>query len=65
MCGNAEETTGHVLWQCHRAKEVWYEVGLAKDHVMDSCPEFLDLLWYGRNVKKWSEEDIELMVTMA
>ena len=54
-----------MLWQCHRAKEVWYEVGLAKDHVMDSCPEFLDLLWYGRNVKKWSEEDIELMVTMA
>ncbi|XP_030931239.1 uncharacterized protein LOC115957159 [Quercus lobata] len=65
VCGNAEETTGHVLWQCHHAKEVWNEVGLAKDHVMDSCPEFLDLLWYGCNFKKWSEEDIGLMVMTA
>lgn len=40
-------------------------MGLDKDDIMDSCPEFLDLLWYARNVKKWSEQDIELMVTTA
>ena len=46
-CGNVEETTGHLLWHCHRAKEVWNEVGLVKDNTMDCCPEYLDLLWYG------------------
>ena len=40
-------------------------MGIDKDHIMDSCPEFLDLLWYGRNVKKWSEEDIRLVVMTA
>ena len=65
VCGKAEETTGHLFWQCHRAKEVWNEVGIEKDHFMDSCPELLDLLWYGRNVKKWSEEEFGLMVMTA
>ena len=36
-----------------------------KDKVMDRCPKFLDLLWYARNVKQWSEEDIGLMVITA
>ena len=35
------------------------------DKVMDKCPEFIDLVWYARNVKQWSEEDIGLMVTTA
>ena len=51
VCGNFEETTAHVLWHCHRAKEVWKEISLDMDKVMDKCPEFLDLLWYARNVK--------------
>ena len=63
--GNFEETTGHVLWHCYRGKEVWKEVGLDTDKVMDKCPEFLDLVWYARNVKQWSKEDIRLMVTTA
>ena len=65
VCGKAEETTAHLFWHCHRAKEVWNEVGIEKDHLMDSCPELLDLLWYGRNVKKWSEEEFGLMVMTA
>lgn len=65
VCGNFKETTGHVLWHCYRAKEVWKEAGLDKDKVMDNCPEFIDLLWYVRDVKQWSEEDIGLMVMMA
>lgn len=65
VCGNFEKTTGHVLWHCYRAKGVWKEAGLDKDKVMDNCPEFIDLLWYVRNVKQWSEEDIGLMVMMA
>ena len=40
-------------------------MGIDKDHIMDSCLEFLDLLWYGRNVKKWSEENLGLMVMTA
>ena len=51
VCGSFEETTGHALWHCHRAKEVWKEAGMNTDKVMDNCPEFLDLLWYARNVK--------------
>ena len=65
VCGNFEETTGHLLWHCHRAKEVWKEVRLDTDKVMDKCPEFLDLLWYARNVKQWPEEDVGLMVMTA
>nr|POE65381.1 hypothetical protein CFP56_71824 [Quercus suber] len=59
---------GHVGRQIKLLKnklQVWNEVGLVKDNTMDNCLEFLDLLWYGQNVKKWSEEDIELMVTTA
>lgn len=52
VCGNFEETSVHLLWHCHRAKEVWEEVGFAKDKIMDNCPEFLDLLWYARNAKR-------------
>ena len=44
-----------MLWHCHRAKEVWKEIGLDMDKIMDGCPEFLDLLWYARNVKQWPE----------
>ena len=40
-------------------------MGIDKDHIMDSCPKFLDLLWYGRNVKKWLEENLGLMVMTA
>lgn len=43
VCGNFEETSGHLLWHCHRAKEVWEETGFAKDKIMNNCPEFLDL----------------------
>uniref|UniRef100_A0A7N2LJB8 RNase H type-1 domain-containing protein n=2 Tax=Quercus lobata TaxID=97700 RepID=A0A7N2LJB8_QUELO len=32
---------------------------------MDKCPEFIDLVWYARNVKQWTEEDIGLMVMTA
>nr|POE67812.1 hypothetical protein CFP56_29351 [Quercus suber] len=62
---NFEETTGHVLWHCHRAKEVWKELSLDTDKIMDRCPEFLDLLWYARNVKQWTEEEVCLMVLTA
>ena len=65
VCGNFEETTGHVLWHCHRAKEVWKETNLDMDKVMDKCPEFLDLLWYVWNVQKWLEEDVGLLVMTA
>ena len=54
VCGNFEQTTAHVLWHCHRAKEMWKEIGLDMDKIMDGCLEFLDLLWYARIVKQWS-----------
>jgi len=65
VCGSFEETIGHVLWHCHHAKEVWKEVSLDTDKVMGKCPEFLDLLWYARNVKQWPEEDVGLMEMTA
>jgi len=46
VCGNFEETTAHVLWHCHHAKEVRKEISLDMDKIIDRCPEFLDLLWY-------------------
>ena len=65
ICGNFEETTAHVLWNCNHAKELWKEMSLETDKVMERCPEFLDLLWYARNVKQWPKEDIGLLVTTA
>ena len=65
VCGSSEETTGHVLWHCHRAKEVWRETSLDADKALDGCTEFLDVLWYVRNVKKWLEEDVNLLVMTA
>ena len=63
--GNFEETTGHLLWHYYHTKEVWKEVSLDMNKVMDRCPKFLDLLWYARNVKQWPKEDVGLMVTTA
>nr|POE70391.1 hypothetical protein CFP56_68313 [Quercus suber] len=64
-----EERTGHGVEESSNAtcmkEEVWKEVYLDKDKVMDKFPEFLDLLWYARNVKQWTGEDIGLMVTTA
>ncbi|XP_023891683.1 uncharacterized protein LOC112003714 [Quercus suber] len=65
VCGNFKETKDHVLWHCYPAKEVWKEVGLDTEKVMDKCPKFLDLVWYARNMKQWLEEDIRLMVMTA
>ena len=64
-CPEFLDTTAHMLQHCHRAKEVWKEIGLDMDKIMDGYSEFLDLPWYARIVKQWPEEDVGLMVMTA
>ena len=44
FCGLCE-TSGHILWGCKFASEVWKEMGLVTKQ-LPHCPvEFIDVLW--------------------
>uniref|UniRef100_A0A7N2MHX6 Reverse transcriptase zinc-binding domain-containing protein n=1 Tax=Quercus lobata TaxID=97700 RepID=A0A7N2MHX6_QUELO len=45
-CGMAEETSGHLFWDCTKAREVWVAIGISFDATDVSFKEFVDLLWY-------------------
>lgn len=48
------------FWHCERAKAVWSAMGLA---TMDRVPEFMDLVWYARNVKQMTDHSLASLIT--
>ena len=45
-CELAKETSGHLFWDCTKAREVWVATGISFDATGVSFREFVDLLWY-------------------
>ena len=44
LCGG-NETSGHILWGCKVAEEVWSATNLKLPSLPDSCLDFLDIMW--------------------
>ena len=63
-CGAAVESSGHVFWHCARAKEVWSAANVEFGADVE-FGEFLDLVWFARNVKQWSAQALAGLCTIA
>ena len=44
LCGSSE-TSGHILWDCKFAKEVWSGTKIKLPDLPEPAPEFLNLVW--------------------
>ena len=44
VCGCEPESSGHILWDCEKAQEVWKLTGIPFDTHERIFPEFIDLL---------------------
>lgn len=64
-CGVDVESLGHVFWHCARAKEVWSAANVEFGADLGEVSEFLDLVWYARNVKQWSFQALACLFTIA
>ncbi|XP_075656739.1 uncharacterized protein LOC142626904 [Castanea sativa] len=63
-CGTVE-SSAHVLWHCARAKEVWTAANVDFGSDLGEVREFIDLLWYARNMKQWSAQDLAQLFVIA
>ena len=59
------ESSGYVLWQCARAKEVWTAANLVLGSELGEVSEFLDLVWYAWNVKQCFAQALARLFTIA
>ena len=64
-CGVAVESSNHVFWHYARAKEVWLATNVELGVEVGEVNEFLDLVWYARNVKQWSAQALACLFTIA
>ena len=61
-CGE-KETSGHTLWNCREAAEVWKESGIKIPHRVSLQRDFIDILWLMREYAL--DTDWELFATTA
>ena len=45
-CGLGVESSGHVLWDCEKAKEIWKLLGIPFEVRGANFLEFVDFLWH-------------------
>ena len=45
-CNLAEESSGHVFWECGKAQEVWSLTGIVFETQGIRYQEFVDMVWY-------------------
>ncbi|KAK9994213.1 hypothetical protein SO802_023916 [Lithocarpus litseifolius] len=45
-CGMADETSGHLFWECTKARVVWLETGIPFDIQGVYYKDFIDFIWY-------------------
>ncbi|XP_075640446.1 uncharacterized protein LOC142612215 [Castanea sativa] len=64
-CNLDAETTGHLFWDCHLAKEAWTLADLPFDRTGIRYRDFMDFLWHLFFTQHVGTEIIELTVTTA
>ncbi|XP_023907624.1 uncharacterized protein LOC112019319 [Quercus suber] len=64
-CGVADETSGHLFWECTKAREVWLATGIPFDTQGVYYRDFIDLIWYLIFVKHAGRELLELILSVA
>ena len=64
-CGQAEETSGHLFWDCTKAREVCFARGISFDARGVNFREFIDLLWYLIFMQHMGNDLVELIITVA
>ena len=64
-CKDEAKTTGHLFWRCPRDQEVWQHTKLHFSFDPHSISSFFDLLWNLMVVRKYDEERVAMVVTVA
>ena len=64
-CNLAEETSGHLFWECTKAKETWSISGIPFDKTSVLHRTFADFLWYLIFVQHFGHELLELIVMIS
>ena len=64
-CGLDSKTTGHLLWDCQRARETWELSGIPFDITRIRYRDSKDLLWYLIFTKHVDRDLLVLIVIMA
>lgn len=64
-CGVAMESSGHLFWHCTRAQEVWKASNLGLKANLGEIHEFIDLVWYARNVKQMDVQALAQLFMIA
>lgn len=65
VCGLMAKSTGHVLWHCTKAQEVWSCSKLVGLYDQSKCFSFMELLWKMIIIDQFEEEKVARMVTKA
>ena len=64
-CWVVVESSSHVFWHCVRAEEVWTTANVELGSDLVEIHEFIDLVWYARNVKQMSDQALAHLYTIA
>ncbi|KAL0003066.1 hypothetical protein SO802_016847 [Lithocarpus litseifolius] len=57
FCGRCE-SSGHILWDCKLASEVWFESNLSFPNLPIPQREFIDIVWFLRETQKVVDWDL-------
>jgi ribonuclease HI len=63
ICCNEVETTGHILWSCPSAQEVWAECSIRVQKCCSDAPDFMSVM--DILIGRCSVEEVQLAVLVA
>ena len=64
-CHLGEETSGHMFWECTKARDTWTITGLPPDTRGVRFREYVDLLWHLIFIQHAGKDMLELIITIS